>query len=223
MNHVLHRIDRVSTKLIDEMKNYPSATIHEAYGGRGALPHFIKPIRPGMRICGPVVPVAARPGDNLIVHKAIYTAEAGDVLLVDTSSFLECGFWGEVMTVAARARGITGLVTDGATRDSEQIAAMDFPVFCQALSIKGSTKTCPGRINYPILFHGVWISPGDLIVGDADGVVIVARKDVPEVLEQSRQREEKENAFLRELKNGKTTLELYGFTAALEREGIREE
>lgn len=220
--HVIHTIQRAPQDLVESMKTFSTATICEAYGGKGALFHTIKPIRSPMKLCGPVIPVMTRPGDNLIVHKAIYVAKPGDVLLVGTSSFVEAGFWGSIMTVAAKQRGIAGLVTDGAVRDTEEIIKMDFPVFCQSISIKGTTKTCMGTINHPVHFGGVKIEPGDLIVGDSDGVVVVAREDVPGVLEMARQRDEKEKRISAELRQGKSTLELYGFLKILEREGMRE-
>jgi len=220
--HVIHDIERVSKDLIESMKALPTATIHEAYGGKGAVSHNIKPIRTGMKLCGTVIPIKTRPGDNLIVHKAIYVAQPGDVLLVDTSSFVEAGFWGGIMTEAAQQRGIAGLVTDGAVRDTDEIAQMDFPVFSKGISIKGTTKTCLGSINHPIIFEGVMVQPGDVIVGDSDGVVVVARKDVSEVIEKARNREEKEKEIGSQLRQGKTTLELYGFSKLLEREGLKE-
>ena len=220
--YVIHNIKRVSGDLVASIKEFSTATICEAYGGKGALPHTIKPIRTDMRLCGPVIPVTTPPGDNLIVHKAIYVAEPGDVLLVGTSSFLEAGFWGGIMTVAAKQRGIAGLVTDGSVRDTDEIAKMGFPIFCQGISIKGTTKNCLGTINHPIAFGDVRVEPGDLIVGDSDGVVVVAREDVPGVLEMARQREEKEKRISAELRQGKSTLEMYGFSEILEREGMRE-
>lgn len=221
-NHVIHEIQRVPQKLIESMRAYPTATIHEAYGARGAFYSHIKPIHPDMKLCGPVVPVKARPGDNLIIHKAIYVARPGDVLLVDTCSFVEGGFWGGIMGVAAQQRGLAGLVTDGGVRDTAELIKMEFPVFSQGISIKGTTKTCLGTINHPIQFQGVHIEPGDLIVGDADGVVIVSREDVPEVLKKAEAREKKEAEIMEALKEGKTTLELYGFDDLLQREGLKE-
>jgi len=222
LSHVIQNIERISKQYVEAMKAFSTATVSEAYGGKGAIFHTIKPIRTGMKLCGPVVPVMARPGDNLIVHKAIYVAHSGDILLIDTSSYLEAGFWGGIMTEAAKQRGIAGLVTDGSVRDSEEIVKMDFPVFCQSLCIKGTTKTCLGMVNHPIHFGGVEVNPGDLIMGDSDGVVVVAREDVPEVLELARQREEKERRIVLELRQGKTTLDLYAFTKLLEREGLKE-
>ncbi len=221
--HVIRNITRVTVDLVGAMKSSSAATIYEAYGAKGALFHYIKPIRSTMKVCGPAVTVKARPGDNLIVHKAIYTAQPGDVIVVDTSSYVEAGFWGDIMTVAAQQRGLAGLVTDGAVRDSEEIASLGFPVFCQALSIKATTKTCLGLINLPMCFSGTMINPGDLIVGDADGVTVVAREDVAWVAEKTRQREEKEERISRQLKEGKATLELFGFEEILVREGLKEE
>lgn len=219
---VVHNIERVSSDLVAQLKEFSTATICEAYGGKGALPHYIKPLKAGWELSGPVITVVSRPGDNLIVHKAIYVAQPGDILLVNTSSFFEAGFWGAIMTEAARQRGIAGLVTDGAVRDTAAISEMNFPVFCQSVSIKGTTKTCLGRINHPICFEGVDVVPGDLLVGDSDGVVIVSRADAAEVLKLARQREEKEKKIVDELRRGKTTLELYGFNEILEREGLKE-
>ena len=220
--HVIHDIERVSKDLVEGMRAYPTATIHEAYGAKGALFHFIKPIHPDMKLCGTALPVKTRPGDNLIAHKAIYVAQPGDVLVVDTSSFLEAGFWGGIMTVAAQQRGIAGLVTDGAVRDTEEMIKMGFPVFTQGISIKGTTKNCLGTINHALQFAGVDVAPGDLIVGDADGVVIVAKEDVAEVLAKAKQREKKEETISAELEQGKTTLALYGFSEQLEKLGLKE-
>ena len=220
--HVIHNIERVSKDFVEAMKGLSTATIHEAYEGKGALSHNIKPIREGMKVCGSVITVKARPGDNLIVHKAIYAAKPGDVLVVDTSSFVEAGFWGEIMTEAAQQRGIAGLVTDGAVRDTDEIAELGFAVFSQGVSIKGTTKTCLGTINHPMTFEGIMVEPGDLIVGDSDGVVVVARRDVQHVLEIARRREEKEKRISSELRQGKTTLELYGFSKILEGVGLKE-
>ena len=223
IKHVIHNIERVPGDLVESMRALPTATISESYGSKGALFNYIKPIRTSMKLCGSVIPVKARPGDNLLVHKAIYVAQPGDVLLIDTESFIEGGFWGGIMSEAAQQRGIEGLVTDGAVRDTEEIAEMGFPVFCQAVSIKGTTKTSLGTINHPIHFGGIKIRPGDLIVGDADGVVVIARDDVSEILEKAQEREAKEKRICAQIKQGKTTLELYGFSDVLEREGLKEE
>ncbi|MCL2669529.1 MAG: 4-carboxy-4-hydroxy-2-oxoadipate aldolase/oxaloacetate decarboxylase [Syntrophaceae bacterium] len=220
--HVLRNIPRPPRELVLEFLAFDTATVHEASGGKGALSSAIKPIDPLCQVCGPAVTVACRPGDNLILHKAIYVAEPGDVLLLTVGEYEEVGPWGEVMTVAAQARGIAGLVTDGSVRDSRSISDLKFPVFSKSLCIKGTTKDSLGRINHPVIVGGVQVFPGDLILGDADGVVVVARQNVGEVLAASRQRVAKEEKIKEDLRKGKSTLELYGLDKILEARGLRE-
>jgi 4-hydroxy-4-methyl-2-oxoglutarate aldolase len=222
IKQVVYDFERVSPELVKAMSPIPTATLHEAYGQKGACYANIRPIRAGMKLCGPVVTVKARPGDNLIVHKAIYVSRPGDVMLVDTESYVEGGFWGGIMTVAAIQRGIVGLVTDGSVRDTDEIAEMGFPVFSQGISIKGTTKDCLGTINHAMVFSGVMVKPGDLIAADSDGVVVVAREDVSGLLQKALQREKKEKQVIEEIRSGKTTLEIYGFDRRLEQLGMRE-
>ncbi len=221
--HVIRHISRPSQHLIDELSRFDTATVHEASGGRGALESDIKPIDPKGRLCGPAVTVASRPGDNLMLHEAIYVAERGDVLVVSVGSFTEAGPWGEIMTVAARVRGIAGLVIDGSIRDSIAIQELGFQAFCKGLSIKGTTKDSLGYVNHPIVIGGVTVQPGDVVLGDADGVVVVAQKDLAEVLEKCKLRKDKEEKIKKELQKGKSTLELYGFDKILQTKGMKEE
>lgn len=220
--HVIRKILRPPQNLIKETASFETATVHEASGGKGALASDIKPIASRSRVCGPAVTVACRPGDNLMLHKAIYVAEPGDILVATVGEYREAGPWGEIMTLAAQARGIAGLIIDGSVRDSGSITALDFPVFSKSLSIKGTTKDCLGLINHPIHMGGVTIHPGDLILGDADGVVVVARQDLAEVLNKCKLRREKEEKIKEELKKGKSTLELYGFDKILQAKGLKE-
>ena len=157
------------------------------------------------------------------MKQAIYAAEKGDVLVVSVGGFTEAGPWGEIMTLAARVRGIAGLVIDGSIRDSMAIRELGFPAFSKGLSIKGTTKDSLGYINHPIIIGGVTVHPGDAILGDADGVVVVARKDLTEVLEKSKLRKEKEEKIKKELQMGKSTLELYGFDKILQAKGMKED
>ncbi len=219
---IIKKITRPPQHLIKELSNFDAATVHEASGGRGALESSIKPIDPKSRLCGPAVTVAGRPGDNLMLHKAIYVAEKGDVLVVSVGGFIEAGPWGEIMTVAARVRGIAGLVIDGSIRDSIAIEELGFPVFTKGLSIKGTTKDSLGYINHPVIIGGVTVHPGDVILGDADGVVVASQKDLSEVLEKCKLREEKEERIKKELQMGKSTLELYGFDKILQAKGMTE-
>jgi 4-hydroxy-4-methyl-2-oxoglutarate aldolase len=220
--HVKKEIDRPAFALIRELSGYDSATVHEAYGGKGALDSALKPLDIRMKVCGPAITVAARPGDNLILHKAIYVAAKGDVLVVSAGGYVEAGPWGEIMTLAAQERGIAGLIIDGSVRDSNPIRELRFPVFSKGVCIKGTTKETPGAVNAPIQIGGISIQPGDAVLGDADGVVVVAARDLPEVLEKCRLRKEKEEKIRGELKKGKTTLELYGFDKILQAKGLKE-
>ena len=220
--HLNNEISRPPFALIRELSAYDSATVHEAYGGKGALQSDLKPLDNRMKVCGPAATVSARPGDNLILHKAIYVAAKGDVLVVSAGGYLEAGPWGEIMTLAAQERGILGLVIDGSVRDSNAIRDLGFPVFSRGVCIKGTTKETLGLINHPLQIGGVVIQPGDVVLGDADGLVTVAARDLPAVLEKCRQRKAKEEMIREELKKGRSTLELYGFNKVLEAKGLRE-
>jgi 4-hydroxy-4-methyl-2-oxoglutarate aldolase len=219
---VIREIIRPPSAWIQELSGYDSATVHEAYGGKGALQSDLKPLDNRMKVCGPAATVSARPGDNLILHKAIYVAAKGDVLVVSAGGYVEAGPWGEIMTLAAQERGIRGLVIDGSVRDSNAIRDLRFPVFSRGVCIKGTTKETLGWINHPLQIGGVSIQPGDGVLGDADGVVVVAAGDLPSVLENCRRRKEKEEKIREELKKGRSTLELYGFDKILEAKGLQE-
>ena len=220
---IIKKMIRPSQHLIEELSQFDSATVHEASGGKGALESSIKPVDPKSRLCGPALTVAGRPGDNLMLHKAIYIAEKGDVLVVTVGGFVEAGPWGEIMTVAAQVRGIAGLVIDGSIRDSIAIQELGFPAFSKGLCIKGTTKDCLGTINHPVVIGDVTVYPGDVILGDADGVVVVSQKDLAEVLEKCKLRKEKEERIKKELQMGKSTLELYGFDKILQAKGLKED
>jgi 4-hydroxy-4-methyl-2-oxoglutarate aldolase len=198
-------------ELIEQIAAFPTATLHEAMGKYGALPSGIKPISAEMRVCGTAVTVQTMPRDNMMLHRAIAAAGEGDVIVVHTSDFWEAGYWGEIMAVASRARGIAGLVIDGCVRDAEPITALGFPVFSRGLCIHGTTKFGKGTLNEPITIGQVTIQPGDIVVGDRDGVVIVPKGKTAEAIEKARAREEKEARVMERLRNGETTLEIYGW------------
>lgn len=194
--------------------NYDSATLHEAAGKIGALPSAIKPIAPGMRLEGPALTVSSPPGNNLWLHRAIAEASAGDVLVVEVGGHYEAGYWGEIMTVAAQAQGVVGVVIDGCVRDGDQITALRFPICSRGLCIRGTDKDTerPGALNEPIEIGDVTITPGDLVVGDGDGVVVIPSDRVEEVLAKARERLDKEAAVMERLRQGETTLDIYGWS-----------
>jgi 4-hydroxy-4-methyl-2-oxoglutarate aldolase len=198
-------------ELIEQIAAFPTATLHEAMGKYGALPSGIKPISAEMRVCGTAVTVQTMPRDNMMLHRAIAAAGEGDVIVVHTADFWEAGYWGEIMAVASQARGIAGLVIDGCVRDADPITALGFPVFSRGLCIHGTTKFGKGTLNEPITIGQVTIQPGDIVVGDRDGVVIVPKGKTAEAIEKARAREEKEARVMERLRNGETTLEIYGW------------
>lgn len=204
-------IERVDAATIAAARALPSSTLHEAGGRIGVLPTVIKPVTPGLRICGPAITVHSPGGDNLWLHNAIYVAQPGDVLVVHVSGSYDYGYWGEIMSTAARARGLGGLVIDGCVRDGERLAAIGMPVFARGLSIRGTGKDqrAIGWVNAPLLFDDVTVHPGDLVVGDGDGVVAIPRARAAAVVEASRQREAKEVDVMQRLRAGERTLEVY--------------
>lgn len=207
----------LNSQLLTTMSNYlklsqfGTATIHEALGKLGALPSAIKPLNDGAKVCGPAVTVQTMPRDNLLLHKAIYEAAAGDVLIVNCSGFYEAGYWGDIMGTAAQVVGLNGLVIDGCVRDGAELDEMGFPVFCRGLCIHGTTKFGKGGINRPIMIGDVRIHSGDIVVGDRDGVVIVPQDRVGEAIDKSAEREAFEAEKRKMIKAGKSTLELFGW------------
>lgn len=191
----------------EELKTFGTATIHEAMGQSGAAYSGVKPIDPTMKCCGRAFTVLAQPGDNLVLHEAIYKAGEGDVLLVETGD-AQWGYWGEVMSCAAQARGIEALVIDGGVRDTEQIIGRRFPVFAANICIRGTMKRLPGRMGGRICFGGVYVEAGDVIVGDRDGVVVIPEKQLEQTILSCRARVAKEALLMEELNQGRTTLDL---------------
>jgi 4-hydroxy-4-methyl-2-oxoglutarate aldolase len=206
---------------IIQLRDLGAATVYEAQGAKGALDSGMKPIDPTVRLAGPALTVDARPADNLILHYAVLKARPGDVLVVDAKGFMEAGPWGDVLTIQAMKLGIAGLVVNGCVRDANLIIGLGFPVFCRGLSIKGTGKNQPGRVNVPITMGDVTIQPGDIIVGDRDGLVVVAQDEVAMAIEKSLAREEKETKQREAIEAGTSnTAELLGLTDTLKRLGL---
>jgi 4-hydroxy-4-methyl-2-oxoglutarate aldolase len=191
-----------------------SATLHEAAGRIGALPGAIKPIRPGMRVVGPAYPISGVVGDNLWLHRAIAEARPGDVLVaaVAGDDAPDYGYWGEVLAVAAQARGIAGLVIDGGVRDVVQLEERGFPVFARGLCIRGTEKdpAAPSTHGSPVRFGGVTVRAGDLVLGDDDGVVVIPQDRAGAAVEAGVRRDADENDIFARLLAGETTLAIYG-------------
>ena len=211
----------VTDDRIEALKQFGTATIHEAQGQKGAVDGAIRPLDPGMRLGGPALTVKCRPGDNLALHYALTKATPGQVMVVDAEGFVEGGPWGDVMTGAAQLAGLRGLAIDGSVRDSATIVALGFPVFSRGISIKGTNKCQPGQVGIPIVFGGAVVRPGDVVIGDRDGLVVVLAEEVDRVIDLCRQREDKEAEFRKALASGKTSIELLGLQGLLDRFGMK--
>ncbi len=220
MNAFIVDIERVTADLVEQYAQQAATTVYEAAGRVGAMSHDICPIAPGMKVCGSALTVRCQSADNLTLHAAIVLARPGDVIVADVGECLEAGHWGEITTVAAQARGIVGLVINGGVRDVGPIRRRGFPVFARSVSMKATVKETPGLINHPIVCGGVLVRPGDLIVGDDDGVVVVERERAEAVLRAAVDREAREAEVMRRLEAGELTLDILGFREALTRRGI---
>ncbi len=223
MIHVIRRIERPSKEVVDQFRPIGSATVHEASGRKGAVNPAIKPIARGTRICGPAFTVQCHPGDNLMLHKALQRAQPGDILVASVGGYYDAGYWGGLMATAAMARNLGGLAIDGCIRDSAEITKMGFPVFCRGFCIWGTAKNVLGLINHPLIFGGVLVKPGDLILGDDDGIVVVDRAEANAILEQSRRRIAAEEVKAKQLMAGVSSVELNKLDAVFKSLGMIEE
>ncbi|GII62094.1 4-carboxy-4-hydroxy-2-oxoadipate aldolase [Sphaerisporangium krabiense] len=186
-----------------------TATLFEASGLPCDLDPAFRPVWPGARVAGRALTVQAAEGDNLPLHWALEEAEPGDVLVVDAGG-ARFGYWGEVLAVAAEARGVAGLVIDGGVRDTARLRELGFPAFGTHIAIRGTGKRWRGTVGAPIVMRGRPVRTGDLVVADEDGIVVLPEAVVPGVLAAGRERVAKEEAFMARLREGELTLDLYG-------------
>jgi 4-hydroxy-4-methyl-2-oxoglutarate aldolase len=197
------------------------ATVHEAQGRTGLMRPYMRPIYPTAKAAGPAVTVSCQPGDNLMIHAALELCQAGDILVVTTTSESTDGMFGELLAVSSRARGVVGLVIDAGVRDLTDITAMDFPVWAKAISAQGTVKATPGSVNVPVVCAGASVGPGDVIVGDADGVCVVPRETAADIARLGAERVAKEEKTRERLRRGELGLDFYGFRAKLAELGVR--
>ncbi len=188
-----------------------TATMHEAGGKIGALPSGIKQAHPSFEVCGPAFPVMGPPGDNLWLHRGIALAKPGDVLVISVNGHFEAGYWGEIMSTAAVAQKLGGMVIDGCVRDASILPKVGFPVFARGFCMRGTGKDFNGQgtLGHPIGIGDIRIEPGDLVRGDADGVCVVPLARFDEVMKKSQERDSKEAAVMDRLRKGETTMAVY--------------
>lgn len=220
MIHVKTTFDRPSGDAIRRLSKFSSATVHEAQGRKGALSSKIKPIDRSMSFCGPAVTVVCAPRDNLMLQVAIHYAQEGDVVLVSAGEFEEAGTFGDVLGNAMKAKGLAAMVTDSGVRDTKDLIELGLPVFSGSVCIKGTVKETIGPINHPLVFGDEIVYPGDVLLGDADGVVVVRKDEIEEVIQLSQARVDAEDELIRLYKEGGTTIELCKLTDVLKAKGL---
>ena len=191
-----------------EMKALGAANLYHGQGESGALDPAIKPIDPAMKLAGPALTVDVPEGDNLALHMAISKAAPGTVLVVDYKGHMDVAVTGDIMALAAQQRGLAGMVVDGAVRDADEISRLGFPLCARGLSIRGPAKAGPGSVGKPITLGDVAVTSGDIVIGDRDGVVVLAQSGWAQALEAARQRDAREEEVRMELLTGRTTVEL---------------
>ncbi|MGF9566065.1 4-carboxy-4-hydroxy-2-oxoadipate aldolase/oxaloacetate decarboxylase [Neorhizobium sp. BT27B] len=220
MAHIKDISERPSKEDLAAISKFSPATIHEAQGRRGALSSRLKPVDYRMKLCGPAFTVKSSPRDNIMLQLAINYAKPGDIIVVSAGEYEEAGSFGDVLANACLAKGIGGLVTDTGVRDTLQLRDLGFPVFSLSTCIKGTVKETLGTTNDSIIVGGEIINPGDVIVGDADGLVVVRRNEVAEAAKLSQAREDAEAGFIEAYKAGASVIEVSKLEEVLKAKGL---
>lgn len=219
---VVHRnINRAARADVDALSAFGVSTIHEAMGRLGLMRPYIRPVYPTAKLCGPAITVLLQPGDNWMLHVAAEQVQPGDVLVAACTTECEDGFFGDLLATSVRARGGVGLVIDGGCRDVDTLQEMDFPVFSRAINSKGTIKATVGSVNVPVVCANALVNPGDVVIGDADGVVVVPASRAADVAEAARQREVNEEGKRLRFAAGELGLDIYSMRQPLEAAGLR--
>jgi 4-hydroxy-4-methyl-2-oxoglutarate aldolase len=217
---VVRNIKRADAELVKRLGALGVATVHEAYGRYGLMKPYLRPVWAGAEAAGTAVTVLAHPGDNWMIHVAVEQCRPGDILVVGCSADNTDGMFGDLLATALMARGVKGLVIDAGVRDAKALREMGFPVWSKAISAKGTVKATLGSVNIPVVCAGINVMPGDAVVADDDGVVVVGRRDVAEVVAKAEKRHADEEEKRKQLASGALGLDLYNMREPLKKAGL---
>jgi 4-hydroxy-4-methyl-2-oxoglutarate aldolase len=219
-NVVVRNIERADAAIVNRLGALGTSTVHEAYGRIGLMKPYLRPVWAGGEAAGTAVTVLTQPGDNWMIHVAVEQCKPGDILVVGCTADNTDGMFGDLLATSLKARGVPGLVIDAGCRDVKSLREMGFPVWSKAVSAKGTVKATLGAVNIPVVCAGINVHPGDAVIADDDGVVVVRRRDIGDVVAKGEKRHADEEGKRKKLAAGELGLDMYGMREPLAKAGL---